>query len=134
MVGHVDVCSNRTYRGLCRLIECTSTAGLPLSPKQQTQLLTTLNDNLGHPKMEIQAAAVPALRAFLQAYVITTGPAAPQQVTQKYLSSLQDANVAVRRGSAMALGVLPRWLLLSRAHEVIKGLASATQVRIFCAL
>lgn len=45
--------------------------------------------------------------------------------TSKYMSSylarLKDANVAVRRGYAQALGALPAWLLVGSVDEVGVG-------------
>ncbi len=44
------------------------------------------------------------------------------------LQGLKDPNVAVRRGSAMALGALPAMLLRPRSAEVLQRLGLAAQV------
>ena len=112
----------------CRYIECLSLVRLPLSPEQTRQLHDSLDENLRHPKPDIQAAASAALKAFLLAYEPDSSVAALQRTTEKYLGGLHDPNVAVRRGCTAALGALPQHLCVPLAAQMIKRLAEAVQV------
>lgn len=51
-------------------------------------------------------------------------------VTAKYLSTLTDPNVAVRRGSALALGVLPYKLLASQWRNVLLKLCGSCKIEV----
>lgn len=51
-------------------------------------------------------------------------------VTTKYLSMLTDPNVAVRRGSALALGVLPYKLLASQWRNVLLKLCGSCKIEV----
>jgi len=51
-------------------------------------------------------------------------------VTAKYLSMLTDPNVAVRRGSALALGVLPYKLLASQWRNVLLKLCGSCKIEV----
>ena len=113
----------------CRYVECLSLVRLPLSPQQTRQLHDSLNENLRHPKPDIQAGASAALKAFLLAYEPDSSPAALERTTEKYLDGLHDPNVAVRRGCTAALGALPQHLCVPLAAQLIKGLAEAVLVR-----
>lgn len=54
-----------------------------------------------------------------RAYVVTREQVAMFNATlDNYLSRLHDANVAVRRGYAQAVGTLPAWVLRPQAEEV----------------
>ncbi|KAE8691838.1 Tubulin-folding cofactor D [Hibiscus syriacus] len=131
----------RLYRGkggeimraaVSRFIECISFSQLPLPEKVKRSLIDTLNENLRHPNSQIQAAAVKALRRFVQAYLAATDNKGTvnNNITSKYLQLLKDANVAVRRGSAMALGVLPHKMLANQWRDVILKLCSSCAVEI----
>lgn len=112
---------------ICRLVETTSAAGLPLSDEQQQCLYAQLRDNLRHPAPEIQASAAAALAAFAGHYLPHTAPEAQQQLVQQSVAALEEAgNVAARRGGALALGALPRWLLQPQAAAVLAALAAAS--------
>ncbi|XVF79544.1 hypothetical protein PTKIN_Ptkin14bG0231600 [Pterospermum kingtungense] len=127
----------RLYRGkggeimraaVSLFIECISLSQLPLPEKIKPSLIDTLNENLRHPNSQIQAAAVKALKHFVQAYLIATDNKAATGITLKYLLLLNDSNVAARRGSAMALGVLPYELLASQWRDVIMKLCSSCAI------
>lgn len=112
---------------ICRLAETTSATGLPLSGEQQQCLLAQLRDNLRHPTPEIQAAAAAALAAFAARYLPHAAAEAQQALVDGFAAALRDvASVAARRGGALALGALPRWLLHPRRSEVLAALAAAT--------
>eukprot|EP00884_Botryococcus_braunii_P022550 jgi/Botrbrau1/897/Bobra.0167s0018.1 len=128
----------RLYRGkggelmrgaISRLIECCSKAELPLSLQQQHKSSEAINENLRHPNAEIRAAAAAALRAFASAYWRVGSKGVSEHAAPKYMEGLLDANVAVRRGYAMALGALPCHLLLPHAPALLPALAAATQVQ-----
>ncbi|KAF2303471.1 hypothetical protein GH714_018690 [Hevea brasiliensis] len=127
----------RLYRGkggeimrsaVSRFIDCISLCCLTLPEKIKWSLLDTLNDNLRHPNSQIQNAAVRALQHFVQAYVVNAKSGTASGVTAKYLEQLTDQNVAVRRGSALALGVLPYECLADRGKQVLLKLCSSCAI------
>ncbi|KAJ6675528.1 BETA-TUBULIN COFACTOR D [Salix viminalis] len=124
----------RLYRGkggeimrsaVSRFIECISSSHLLLPEKIKRSLLDTLTENLRHPNSQIQNVAVKALEHFVRAYLVTKNNDDAGGITSKYLEQLTDQNVAVRRGSAMALGVLPYELLANRWRDVLLKLSSS---------
>lgn len=125
----------RLYRGkggeimraaVSRFIECLSAVHLFLSENTKRKLLDTLSENLRHPNSHIQNAAVEAIRRFLQAYFITGQvDKATDLIMSKYLEQLVDPNVAARRGSALALGVLPINLLVEDWKVLLMRLCSS---------
>ncbi|ESW14847.1 hypothetical protein PHAVU_007G022200 [Phaseolus vulgaris] len=127
----------RLYRGkggeimraaVSRFIECISISKVVLSEKTKRSLLDTLNENLRHPNSQIQNAAVKGLKHFICSYVHASDNKGTNDVTAKYLSMLTDPNVAVRRGSALALGVLPYKLLASQWRNVLLKLCGSCKI------
>ncbi|XP_020211483.1 tubulin-folding cofactor D isoform X2 [Cajanus cajan] len=127
----------RLYRGkggeimraaVSRFIECISIFKVALSEKIKRSLLDTLNENLRHPNSQIQNAAVKGLKHFICAYLHASDNKGTSDVTAKYLSMLTDPNVAVRRGSALAIGVLPYGLLASQWRNVILKLCGCCTI------
>ncbi|XP_027363984.1 tubulin-folding cofactor D isoform X1 [Abrus precatorius] len=127
----------RLYRGkggeimraaVSRFIECISISKVALSEKIRKSLLDTLNENLRHPNSQIQNAAVKGLKHFICAYMHASDNKGTSNVTAKYLSMLTDPNVAVRRGSALAIGVLPYELLASQWREVLLKLCGCCTI------
>ncbi|KAL3803856.1 hypothetical protein HJC23_004018 [Cyclotella cryptica] len=115
----------RLYRGrggeimrsaACRMIECISLAGVPLTVKQQVRLLDSVDTCLAHPNEEIQSGAAKALNALLSNYfpVSSNGPSERLQsrVVDKYILIVKtEDNPAATRGFSLALGSLPSKLL-----------------------
>ncbi|OMO78559.1 Armadillo-like helical [Corchorus capsularis] len=129
----------RLYRGkggeimrgaVSRFIECISYSHIFLSEKTKRGLLDTLNENLRHPNSQIQNAAVKALQEFVQAYLVSTDNKGAISMTSKYLQLLSDPNVAVRRGSAIALGVLPYELLANQWRDVLLKLCISCKIEV----
>ncbi|XWS27419.1 hypothetical protein CRYUN_Cryun26dG0113600 [Craigia yunnanensis] len=136
----------RLYRGkggeimraaVSRFIDCISFSQLSLPERIKRSLIDTLNENLRHPNSQIQnqnyylsirTAAAKALKHFVQAYLVATDNKGAVGITLKYLLLLDDSNVAVRRGSAMALGVLPYELLANQWRDVILKLCSCCAI------
>uniref|UniRef100_A0A2N9FXF6 Tubulin-folding cofactor D C-terminal domain-containing protein n=1 Tax=Fagus sylvatica TaxID=28930 RepID=A0A2N9FXF6_FAGSY len=127
----------RLYRGkggeimrsaVSRFIECISLSHLSLSEKIKRSLLDTLNENVRHPNSQIQNAAVNALKHFVEAYLVAADTGGTGDITSKYLQMLTDPNVAIRRGSAVALGVLPYEFLVNRWRDVLLKLCSASAI------
>ncbi|KAL1295820.1 hypothetical protein HN51_056648 [Arachis hypogaea] len=127
----------RLYRGkggeimrsaVSRFIECISISKVALSEKIKRSLLDTLNENLRHPNSQIQNAAVKALKHFILAYLLASDNKGTSDVTAKYLNMLTDPNVAVRRGSALAIGVLPYELLAGQWRNVVLKLCSCCAI------
>lgn len=127
----------RHYRGkggeimraaVSRFIECISIFNIRLSEKIKRSLLDTLNENLKHPNSQIQNAAVNALKYFVQAYLLDVDEKVMGDVISKYLNMLNDPNVAARRGSALAIGVLPFKFLSSRWRNVLLKLCGCCTI------
>ncbi|KAF5961857.1 hypothetical protein HYC85_003066 [Camellia sinensis] len=127
----------RLYRGkggeimrsaVSRFIERISSAHVHLLEKVKRSLLDTLTENLRHPNSHIQNAAVEALKHFVPAYLVGADDKSVSDIMSKYLEQLTDPNVAARRGSAFAIGVLPFELLAKRWKIVILKLCSACAV------
>ncbi|XP_010449749.1 PREDICTED: tubulin-folding cofactor D-like isoform X2 [Camelina sativa] len=126
----------RLYRGkggeimrlaVSRFIECISLSHVILSERTERILLDTLNENLRHPNSQIQNAAVNAVKQLVQTYLVCNNKIAVELVS-KHLKHLTDTNVAVRRGFALALGVLPCELLTAKWMDVVLKLCSACQI------
>lgn len=122
----------RLYRGrggeimraaACRMVECLSQSGLPLTVKQQVRLLDSVDACLIHPNEEIQNSAAEALRSLMSYHfpVSEKGPSTRLQarVIDKYVSIVNtEDNPAATRGFTLGLGVLPA-KLLAPTHAVL---------------
>ena len=89
--------------------------------------MDSLDENLRHPNASIQQAAAEAVGAFTRAYMPEGTANQVQRTAQRYVPWLGDANPAVRRGAALALGRLPGALLQPALGEVLEGLARAVE-------
>ncbi|CAM6128397.1 unnamed protein product [Calypogeia fissa] len=128
----------RLYRGkggeimraaVSRLIECTAIVRVPLYHKVQKVLHDSIDDNLKHPNASIQACAVAALRAFVQAYLLPVSEPSVTRTTLKYLQIVKTYNPAAQRGAALALGALPNDLLAPVWKDVVDTLCSALALK-----
>ncbi|KAL8138024.1 hypothetical protein V2J09_004025 [Rumex salicifolius] len=124
----------RLYRGkggeimrsaVSRFIECISLAEIYLPEKIRRGLLDTLNENLRHPNSQIQTVAVNALKHFIPAYYLPVDEKGIVNITFKYMNQLNDPNAAVRRGSALALGVLPYEYLAKNWKDLLLKLCKS---------
>ncbi|KAF5184838.1 Tubulin-specific chaperone d [Thalictrum thalictroides] len=120
----------RLYRGkggeimravVSRFIDCISASQITLLEKTKQRLLDTLLENLRHPNAQIQSCAVEALKHFVPAYLVSTSV---NDIASKYLKLLDDPNVSARRGSALAIGVLPFEFLAKRWKVLVLKLCS----------
>ncbi|KAI8023191.1 Tubulin-folding cofactor D [Camellia lanceoleosa] len=68
------------------------------------------------------------LKHFVPAYLVGADDKSVSDIVSRYLEQLTDPNVAARRGSAFAIGVLPFELLAKRWKIVILKLCSACAV------
>lgn len=123
LVGIIE--KKRLYRGkggeqmreaVCRLIECISITGIPLTVTQQVRMLDSIDACLPHPAEAIQIQAGKGLHALMKAYfpVTSTGPSdrLQKRVVDKYVKQVRtNINPAYTRGFSMALGYLPAKLL-----------------------
>jgi hypothetical protein len=127
--------SKNLYRGrggeivrcaVCLLLESVCKCGIQVSLAQLMTLLASVNKNVMQPHQYIQQAAAGALRQLLCVYALKYVDTSPpskavstidriySQTVTVYVEGLlanTDGNVAVSRGSALALGVLPVCLL-----------------------
>ncbi|KAL8555073.1 hypothetical protein ACS0TY_003029 [Phlomoides rotata] len=127
----------RLYRGkggeimrlaVSRFIECISQAQVSLTEKIKRSLLDTLNENLKHPNSHIQNAAVKALKYYIPAYLALMENKGVNDIISRYLEQLTDPNVAARRGSALALGVLPFEFLTKGWKSVLMKLCCSCEI------
>ncbi|GAB2272008.1 hypothetical protein Dimus_006833 [Dionaea muscipula] len=138
VAGVVDAIEKaRLYRGkggeimrsaVSRFIQCISSSNIAISEKIKRSLLDTLHENLRHPNSQIQNAAVEALNQFIPAYLQPGGDKGGYNIVPKYLEQLSDSNVAVRRGSALALGGLPYEFLIKAWKDVLLKLSASCAV------
>ncbi|CAN8280534.1 unnamed protein product [Cochlearia groenlandica] len=128
----------RLYRGkggeimrlaVSRFIECISLSHVTLSERTERMLLDALTENLRHPNSQIQNAAVSAVKQLVQSYLVGNDKKAVDLIS-KHLNHLKDPNVAVRRGSALALGVLPYELLATKWKDVLLKLCIACRIEV----
>ncbi|KAL9142098.1 hypothetical protein ABFS82_14G146900 [Erythranthe guttata] len=127
----------RLYRGkggeimrsaVSRFIECISQAQISLTGKIKRSLLDTLNENMKHPNSHIQNAAIEAFKHYIPAYLISMDNKGMNDIISRYLAQLSDPNVAARRGSALALGVLPFEFLSQGWKSVLTKLCSSCEI------
>ena len=135
LVGAIE--KARLYRGkggevmraaTCRYAECLAEVRQPLDagpgpatgPKSlRSLLLSSLEENLKHPTVDIRDAAVAAIGRFARSYMCgataKANDAGARRLPAKLAATLRDEpNPAARRGAAAALGVMPASLLLAR--------------------
>lgn len=79
--------------------------------------------------LHLQSVAVEALKHFVPRLGNTTDKGV-NDITLKYLDQLTDVNVAVRRGSALALGSLPFEFLNTKWKIVLPKLCRACAVEV----
>ncbi|XP_047981355.1 tubulin-folding cofactor D isoform X1 [Salvia hispanica] len=127
----------RLYRGkggeimrsaVSRFIQCISIAKISLTEKIKRSLLDTLNENLKHPSSNIQNVAVEALKHYIPTYFVMMENKGVNDIMSRYLEQLSDPNVAARRGSALALGVLPLELLSRGWKSAITKLCRSCKI------
>ncbi|PHU04306.1 Tubulin-folding cofactor D [Capsicum chinense] len=111
-----------------RFIECISVACIQLTDNIKRSLLDTLHENLRHPNSQIQGAAVAALKIFIPAYIASLESKCFNAITSRYLEQLTDPNVAARRGSALALGVLPFKFLSKGWKDILHKLCVTCEI------
>lgn len=79
---------------------------------------------------DVQNAAVEALKHFVPAYLVNAEDKIVNDFVSKYLEQLRDSNVAARRGSALAISVLPLKFLAKRWKVVLPKLCSACAIEV----
>ncbi|KAJ9523802.1 hypothetical protein QJQ45_020006 [Haematococcus lacustris] len=109
------------------LIGACADAALPASAAQHGKMREALEENLRHPQLAIQSAAVRAIGKYTRAYIVSAAEVAGFERTfDSYLARLHDPNVAVRRGCAAVMGVLPPAVLQSREEKVVDALVDGS--------
>lgn len=78
----------------------------------------------------VQCAAVDALKHFIPTYLVSSGEKTANGIITKYLTLLDDPNVAARRGAALALGTLPYEFLVLKWMPVISKLCSSCTIEV----
>ena len=127
----------RLYRGkggslmrqaVSHIIASIAQSHLTRSLKHRLRLLTTVNESIGHPKPEVPPDALKALYALSREFAADEIEDATAATTKIYLGHLSSENVAFRRGYTLAMGRLPKALLLPETHECIDALRKATEI------
>jgi len=77
-----------------------------------------------------QTAAVDALKHYVPAYLQPMDGKGAYDVASKYAEQLSDPNVAVRRGSALALGILPYEFLAKRWKDILLKLSRSCEIEV----
>jgi hypothetical protein len=77
-----------------------------------------------------QCAAVDALKHFIPTYLVSAGEKIGNDIVSKYVTLLDDPNVAARRGGALALGILPYEFLLIKWMPVMSKLCSSCTIEV----
>ncbi|XP_028395379.1 tubulin-specific chaperone D-like [Dendronephthya gigantea] len=94
---------------------------------------STIDDNINHQQRPIQEKAVSALRHFtICFYKMKNGSAVPDlqdSLITTYIKNLKHSSETAREGFALALGVLPKFMLNGYLAKVIEGLLGVTEVR-----
>lgn len=137
-VGNIvmDIEKARLYRGkggglmrgaVCRVIASIAKCGFSGPARRRERLLTSVNENLRNPNEQIQSDAVLALQSLARECKASEVDSWLISTTDMYTSGLVSENVAIRRGYARALGVLPQALVAPRAEGVIDSLCKATR-------
>jgi len=144
----------RLYRGkggevmriaVSHFIQCVSRTRFLLLPVRIKQYLSTLMENIKHPRDDIMSAGAEAFDLFTSAYFRETyADVDVSEEKKKSFSALLDIaldtvmqfvdmlksseNIAARRGVAIALGRLPAWLLARKCEAVVQCLCEASVV------
>ena len=124
----------RLYRGkggevmreaVGHLIASSSRVSLVMNKTQKLKAMEAMDENLKHPQPYIRRAAVVALGEFAKAYASVKGEdqsAFRERQVKGFMSRLHDPNVAIRRGSASGIGVLPEPLIRPLGAQVLEAL------------
>ncbi|KAF9617789.1 hypothetical protein IFM89_038761 [Coptis chinensis] len=72
----------------------------------------------------LTSCAVEAIKHFVPAYLVSIDDGNTNDIASKYLKLLDDPNVSARRGSALAIGVLPYDVLANRWRILLLKLCS----------
>lgn len=79
----------------------------------------------------LQNAAVEAFKHYIPNYLVSTENVGVNDIISRYLDQLTDPNVAARRGSALALGVLPFEFLAKGWKSVLTKLCSSCEIEVY---
>ena len=77
-----------------------------------------------------QTVTVEALKHFIPVYHLPVDEKSIVHITIKYTQQLSDPNAAVRRGSALALGVLPFEYLAKNWKDLLLKLCSSCLIEV----
>ena len=117
---------------VCHVIRTLGESPLALTHRLVLRLLDTLDECLRHPHDIIQEAGAKALRALAGSRLASDSAEIADRLPLKHVALLaKPANVAVSRGSALALGVLPRAMLAPNApvlEHVVSALIHGTKL------
>lgn len=70
------------------------------------------------------------MKHFIPTYLVSAGEKIANDVISKYVTLLDDPNVAARRGGALALGILPYEFLLLKWMPVMSKLCSSCTIEV----
>ncbi|XP_060577597.1 tubulin-specific chaperone D-like [Ruditapes philippinarum] len=118
---------------VCCLIERVSLSKFPCHTDPVIDIWQDiLDDCLNHTEHEIQMAAVNAIPAFFTEYYRDSNgvadPKRQEMVIERYLRQLRASLEISRQGHSLALGALPKFMLVGKLRPVLGGLIQATQI------
>lgn len=102
--------------GVCHLIHAISIANIQLSDEVKISFFKCLQENFKHANHEIQEEAAKAFKTFCNAYlgdkqidlVLTQDHPIVNELSKLFGPSMEDQNIAVRRGYNLVFGVLTK--------------------------
>ncbi|CAH0559200.1 unnamed protein product [Brassicogethes aeneus] len=112
-------------------IEKCSLASLPFhNDAIIEQWLSLLNDCILYKVVNIRTNAISALPVLLREYYVSDDKQPRHaEIIKFYVTHLESTNEEVNRmGTALALGVLPKFMLLSNLDFVVKSLIKSTEI------
>ncbi|XP_064617512.1 tubulin-specific chaperone D-like [Liolophura sinensis] len=122
-------------KAVSSLIEKLSLSKMPYHKDPVIDLWQELIDDcLAHREPEIRTAAASAISAFFTEYYTQAGggadPAKQEKIIEKYLMQLRSTVETTRRGYALAIGALPKFMLEGKLKPVLASLIQTATVTV----
>jgi Tubulin folding cofactor D C terminal len=120
--GYTGKGGEHVRSAICRILSNLCSSKIPLGQKAALRMLQTVDECLRHPSSSVQARAVSALRSLCtrcfspseRGRCLFPDQALLDRLPLSYCKKLRDEeNPAAKRGICLALGALPRPLLLA---------------------
>ncbi|XP_072036691.1 tubulin-specific chaperone D-like isoform X1 [Amphiura filiformis] len=120
----------------CKLIEKLSLSKVPFHGDDIIEHWQFILDEniigLQRTEVDIQSYAIAALSALCNEYYRRSdGTAIPEiqaKLIDTYIKELRSVNIMAKMGAGLALGTLPKFMLMGKLSKIFKGLITATEV------